>query len=107
MTVLDLTDATFDEVVGGATVPVLVDVTAPWCGPCVQMEPVLDEMAGEAAGELLVTRLDVEDHPDVVRRLGVMSFPTFVVFVAGVERGRFVGARGKGRMREELRSLLG
>jgi thioredoxin len=106
MTVLDLTDATFDEVVGGSSLPVLVDVTAPWCGPCVQMDPMLEEMAGESAGELLVTRLDVEDHPDTVRRLGVMSFPTLLLFVDGAERGRVIGARGKGRLREDLRSFL-
>jgi thioredoxin len=87
-------------------VPVLVDVTAPWCGPCRQMEPVLEEMAGESVGDLLVTRLDVDEHPDIVRRLNVMSFPTFLVFVDGEERGRVVGARGKGRLREDLRSFI-
>ena len=106
MTVLELTDATFDEVVGASSVPVLVDVTAPWCGPCVQMEPVLADVAGESAGELVVARLDVEEHPDTARRLGVMSFPTLLLFVDGAERGRVIGARGKARLREDLRTFL-
>jgi thioredoxin 1 len=107
MNVVELTESTFDEVVGGDTAPVLVDVTAEWCPPCRQMEPVLEELAGEEAGALVVGRLDADAHPDVARRLGVMSFPTFVLFVAGEERGRFIGARGKGRLREDLRSVLG
>jgi thioredoxin len=106
MAVVELTGSSFDEVVGASAVPVLVDVTAPWCGPCRQMEPVLEEMAGESVGDLLVTRLDVDEHPDIVRRLNVMSFPTFLVFVDGEERGRVVGARGKGRLREDLRSFI-
>jgi thioredoxin 1 len=107
MSVVELTEATFDEVVGAGPVPVLVDVTAEWCPPCRQMEPILEELAVESRGDLVVASIDADAHPDVARRLGVMSFPTFVVFVAGAEQGRFVGARGKGRLREDLRGVLG
>jgi thioredoxin len=106
MAVVELTETTFDEGLVTDGVPVLVDVTAPWCGPCRQMDPVLEELAGEETGLLVVARVDADEHPGVARRLGVMSLPTLVVFVDGVERGRVVGARGKGRLREDLRSLL-
>jgi thioredoxin 1 len=107
MTVVELTEATFDEVVGSGPGPVLVDVAAEWCPPCRQMEPILEELAVEEGGALVVASIDADAHPEVARRLGVMSFPTFVVFVEGEERGRFVGARGKGRLREDLRAVLG
>ena len=102
MTVQRLDERTYDEVVAGAEVPVLVDVTAEWCAPCKAMEPVLAELAAESAGRLLVVSVDVDESPDVVRRLGVMSFPTLLVLDGGVERARLVGARGLGRLREDL-----
>lgn len=106
MSVQRLDEQTFDEVVGAATGPVLVDVTAEWCGPCKAMEPVLDELAAETAGRLLVVSVDVDEAPDVVRRLGVMSFPTLVVLDAGEEQARLIGARGIGRLREDLRRAV-
>jgi thioredoxin 1 len=107
MAVIDLTDDTIEELVAVATVPVLVDVTAPWCAPCRMMEPVLDELAIGAPDELVVARLDADLHPETARRLSVMSFPTMSVFAEGEERGRLVGARGLGRLREDLRAVLG
>ena len=106
MSVQQLDESTFDEVVGSATTPVVVDVTAEWCGPCKAMEPVLDELARAEGERLLVVSVDVEEAPDVVRRLGVMSFPTLLVLDHGEERARLVGARGLGRLREDLRRAL-
>lgn len=106
MSVQRLDERTFDEVVGAAAGPVLVDVTAEWCGPCKAMEPVLDLLAAETVGRLLVVSVDVDEAPDVVRRLGVMSFPTLLVLDAGEERARLVGARGLGRLREELQRAV-
>lgn len=106
MPVLVVDEQTYDEVVGTAQVPVLVDVTARWCPPCRAMEPVLEELTAEVAGALVVVSADADDAPEVALRLGVMSFPTLVVLVAGEERARFVGARGPGRLREDLRPFL-
>lgn len=106
MPVQRLDESTFDEVVGSATTPVLVDVTAEWCGPCKAMEPVLEALATETAGRLVVVSIDVDEAPDVVRRLGVMSFPTLVVLDRGEERARLVGARGIGRLRDDLHRAL-
>jgi thioredoxin 1 len=106
MSVLELTDVTFDEVVGTACVPVLVEFTAPWCQPCTMMTPVLDELAAEFDGELVVGTLDVDGNRASMLRHRVMGTPTMVLFVGGREQHRLVGARGKGRLRNELAPFL-
>jgi thioredoxin 1 len=104
--VRSLTTATFDEEVLAADLPVLVDFTAEWCGPCQAMEPILDELAAEQSGRLKVTSVDVDEHPDVARRYEVMSFPTFLVLRDGEVVHRLVGARGKARLLQELAEAL-
>jgi thioredoxin 1 len=106
MDVLELTDATFDEVLGAADVPVLVELMAPWCQPCRMMAPVLDELASELDGELVVGRLDVDANRASMARHRVMGTPTMVLFVDGREEHRLVGARGKGRLLNELGPFL-
>jgi thioredoxin 1 len=104
--VLELTDDTFDEVVAGADLPVLVEFTAAWCGPCRIMAPVLHELAAELDGEVVMATIDVDENRQACVRHGVMAMPTMVLFVDGKERYRLVGARGKGRLRQELAALL-
>ena len=107
MTVIELNDATFDEVVGGADVPVLVEFGATWCGPCKMLEPILDELAAEHAGRLIVATIDIDDNLDTARRFEIMSAPTLMFFVDGKLERRLVGARGKRQLLEELGDLAG
>ena len=74
--VTTLSDATFDEEIGAASEPVLVDFWAEWCGPCKMIAPILDEIAGEQAGKIRIAKLNVDDNPDIARRFDVMSIPT-------------------------------
>ena len=90
-----LTDATFDETIGAAAETVVVDFWAEWCGPCKMIAPILDEIANEHAGKLTVAKLNVDENPDVARRYGVLSIPTLVMFVDGVEKKRVVGFSSK------------
>ncbi len=105
MAVLELTDETFDEVVNASDVPVLVEFSARWRGPCARFAPVLERVAEEEQGRLVVATLDVDDHPVTYRRHDVMAIPTVVLFVDGQPRRRLVGARGRHQLLEEIAEL--
>jgi thioredoxin 1 len=102
----NLTDATFDEQVHGAALPVLVDVWAEWCPPCRAMEPVLEAIAAEYGDQLEVCKINGDEHPGVVARYGVMGFPTLLVFHHGELVDRLVGARGKRQLLENLATYI-
>ena len=104
-TIPDLTAATFDEVVLGATTPLVVDFWAEWCPPCLALAPILDALADELDGQVAFAKVDVEAHPELATRHQVMTFPTLLVFDDGQPVKRLVGLRGKGHLREELADL--
>ena len=81
--IVTLSDATFDESVGSAETPIVVDFWAEWCGPCKMIAPALEEIASEHAGKLQIAKLNVDDNPDTARRFDVMSIPTLLVFQDG------------------------
>jgi len=85
------TDDQLAKVIGGATVPVVVDFYADWCAPCKMMAPVLDELAAERAGELLVVKVNSDQNPVSPQHYGVRGIPTLIVFKDGQEAGRQVG----------------
>jgi len=93
--VMELTDATFDEVVNSSPEPVVVDFWAEWCGPCKAIAPVLDEIATEQQGRIRITKLNVDDNPATATRFGVMSIPTMLVFNGGELVNKIVGSKGK------------
>jgi thioredoxin 1 len=101
-----LTDATFDEEVVAASEPVLVDFWAEWCGPCKQIEPILDEIAKENEGRLRVGKVNVDDNLEIARRFEVMSVPTLILFKEGEPALRLVGAKGKAQLLQELSKHL-
>ena len=105
-TLSTLSDATFDETIGAAEQPVLVDFWAEWCGPCKMIAPILEEIAGEHPEALSVAKLNVDENPDVARRFGVMSIPTMIVFKDGQEAKRLVGAKAKGQLLQELNEFI-
>jgi thioredoxin len=102
MTITHLNDDTFEEFVRGGDRPVLVEFSARWCGPCKMLAPVLRDLAAEQGEHLEVGELDVDDNPATAARHGVMSMPTLVLFVAGEERTRLIGARGKAHLLQDL-----
>jgi thioredoxin 1 len=101
-----VTDADFDIEVLAAGLPVLVEFTADWCGPCRQLAPVLSAVAAEEAGRLKVVQLDADSNPDVMVRYGVLSMPTLMVFRDGEPVKSMVGARPKRRLLQELADVL-
>ncbi len=82
----------FDRVIARSKLPVLVDLWAPWCGPCRAVAPALEQLATDAAGSLRVVKVNVDQSPDVSGRLGVQGIPTMVLFADGAEISRQVGA---------------
>jgi thioredoxin 1 len=104
--IMTLSDATFDESIGGADTPVLVDFWAEWCGPCKMITPVLEDIASEHAGKIQIVKLNVDDNPNVARRFDVMSIPTLLIFVDGEVKKRLVGAKGKAQLLEELAEFV-
>jgi thioredoxin 2 len=88
---LKVTDADFDRTIGSASVPIVVDFYADWCGPCHVMAPVLDDVAHRRAGEALVLKLDTDANQGTAARFGIRGLPTLVAFRNGKEHGRHVG----------------
>lgn len=101
-----LSDSTFDEEIGSADVPVLVDFWAEWCGPCKMIAPILEEIADENGDKIRIAKLNVDENPDVARRYEVMSIPTMIVFRDGEPAKRIVGAKGKGQLLQDLAEFV-
>ena len=85
------TDATFDAVVNGSALPVLVDFWAPWCVPCRRVAPELEKVARQHSGEVLIAKLNTERNPTISSRYEIRSIPALVVFEHGREVARRLG----------------
>lgn len=99
---LNFTDDSFDQDVLQAEKPVLVDFWATWCGPCVAMAPVIDQVADEYQGKVKVGKLDVDSNPGSASRYQVRGIPTMLLFKNGKVVDQVVGAVGKAKLTQLL-----
>jgi thioredoxin 2 len=100
-----VTDATFAAEVERSPLPVLLDMWAPWCGPCRMVGPVVEELAREMAGRLRVAKLNVDENPATAARFHVQSIPTLLVLKDGREIERIVGAQSKAAIVQRLQKV--
>jgi thioredoxin 2 len=103
---LDVTDRDFAEEVEKSPLPVLVDMWAPWCGPCRFVTPAVEELAAELAGRLRVAKLNVDQNPATAARFNIQSIPALLVFKGGREVDRIIGAQSKAELRRRLERLI-
>ena len=103
---LQISDASFDEVVLKSDKPVLVDFWATWCGPCRMLGPVIEELATEYEGRVVVGKVDVDNNQEFAAKYGVRNIPTVLVFKDGEVVGRQVGVAPKKTYTDALDSLL-
>ena len=95
-----VTDQDFDKTVLQAGKPAFVDFWAPWCGPCRIIGPLVEELAPSYQGRAVITKMNVDDNPEVAQKYGVTSIPTLMMFKDGKLVDRIVGAMPKGELQK-------
>jgi thioredoxin 1 len=101
----EFTDSNFQSEVLDSQQPVLVDFWAPWCGPCRQIAPMIDQLASENLGSIKVGKVNIDECPEVSQRFGVEAIPTLLIFKGGQVVSRSVGAQPKARLQSAIDSV--
>lgn len=101
-----VSDSNFEGEVLKSPTPVLIDFWAPWCGPCRNIAPVLDELADEYAGKLKVVKINVDENPETPARYGVRGIPNLLIIKGGQVKDQIVGAVPKGHLVRALDAAL-
>ncbi len=103
---IHVSDAAFEKTVLQSALPVVVDFWAPWCGPCRMVAPVLDKLAKEYAGKMVVAKVNTDENPEWATRYGVQGIPTMLLVADGKIVHRQVGALPEGMLREVVSQFL-
>jgi thioredoxin len=103
---IQLTDETFQREVIESELPVLVDMWAPWCQPCIAMKPTIRELSSELSGKAKVAELNIEQNPFIKEKYNVDKYPMLLIFADGIEVQRLVGIQGREELLEALSDHL-
>ncbi|MBT3190661.1 MAG: thioredoxin [Anaerolineae bacterium] len=103
---INVTDAAFEKTVLQSELPVVVDFWAPWCGPCKMVGPILDKLAKEMAGKVLIAKVNTDEDPQWAQKYGVQGIPTMIFVAKGKIIHRQVGALPEGMLRDTITQFL-
>lgn len=100
--IINLNEQSFKDAINGASIPVLVDFWAPWCGPCKAIAPILEELAGELDGKVQITKVNVDDASTIAAEYKIRAIPTLLLFKGGEVIEQFVGMVGKDQLKAKI-----
>ena len=103
--VMEFTDANWSSEVLGAEMPVVVDFWAPWCGPCRQLAPTIEKLAGELNGKVKIGKMNTDENQDTPSGLRISAIPTVLIFQGGKEVDRLVGVNPESKFKSALSKL--
>ncbi len=101
-----VTDTNFADITNGTQIPILLDMWAAWCGPCRMIAPMIEQLASELSGRVVVGKLDVDANPRTAAQFNVQSIPTLLILQNGRETDRIVGAAGKAAILQRLQRFI-
>ena len=101
-----VSDTSFKDDVLGSEGPILVDFWAPWCGPCRQVAPILEDLVGELGGKITLAKVNVDDEPQTATSLGIRGIPTLMIFKGGEVVATKVGAAPKAQLRAWINDAI-
>jgi thioredoxin 1 len=103
---IHVTDAAFEKTVMKSSMPVIVDFWAPWCGPCKMVAPILDKLAKELAGKVIIAKVNTDENPEWAMKFGVQGIPTMLFVYNGKVVHRQVGALPEPMLRDVVNEFL-
>lgn len=103
---LEVTDSNFEEQILKADKPALVDFWAEWCGPCRMITPIVDELSEELDGKAIISKVNVDNNPEICSKYGIRNIPTILFFKDGEVVDKQVGATQKNVLLDKINALL-